>query len=69
VAPSATVHTPTHTPAHTPEADPTPGSAAAGVDLEFVMAEAIVQALGGSITLDRSDTQESVIVIDLPGAR
>jgi hypothetical protein len=52
-----------------PEADPTPGSAAAGVDLEFVMAEAIVQALGGSITLDRSDAQESVIVIDLPGAR
>jgi len=52
-----------------PEADPTPGSAAAGVDLEFVMAEATIQALGGSITLDRSDAQESVIVIDLPGPR
>jgi len=35
-------------------------------DLDLVMAETVVQAAGGTLTLDTTDTHESVIVIDLP---
>jgi len=34
--------------------------------LEFVIAEAIVRAQGGTLTIDNTDSQETVIVIDLP---
>ena len=34
--------------------------------LEFLIAEAIVKAQGGAMTLDTTDGQETVIVIDLP---
>ena len=36
--------------------------------LEFLIAEAIIKAQGGSMTLDSTDGQETVIVIDLPAA-
>jgi DNA-binding NtrC family response regulator len=35
-------------------------------DLDLVLAETVVQAAGGTLTLDTTDAQESVIVIDLP---
>jgi DNA-binding NtrC family response regulator len=35
-------------------------------DLDLVMAETVVQAAGGTLTLDTTDAHESVIVIDLP---
>lgn len=36
--------------------------------LEFLIAEAIIKAQGGSMTLDATDAQETVIVVDLPSA-
>jgi signal transduction histidine kinase len=34
--------------------------------LEFVIAEAIIRAQGGALTVDNTDAQETVIVVDLP---
>ena len=36
--------------------------------LDFLIAEAIVRAQGGAMTIDTTDAQETVIVIDLPAA-
>lgn len=36
--------------------------------LEFLIAEAIIKAQGGTMTLDATDAQETVIVVDLPAA-
>jgi DNA-binding NtrC family response regulator len=36
--------------------------------LEFLIAEAIIKAQGGSMTIDSTDGQETVIVVDLPAA-
>ncbi len=41
-------------------------AAAPTADLDMVMAEAIVKACGGALTVDGTDAQESVVVIDLP---
>lgn len=36
--------------------------------LEFLIVEAILNAQGGSMTLDNTDAQETVVVVDLPAA-
>ncbi|MCG8590027.1 MAG: hypothetical protein MJE66_12120 [Proteobacteria bacterium] len=56
---------------HHPQAET---DAAAGVHvsetaLEFVVAEAIVRSQGGTLTVDTTDAQESVVVVDLPAPR
>ena len=57
-------HTVTRT--RDPDADATPRATSQDADLELVMAETVVRAMGGSLTVDTADGQESVIIIDLP---
>ncbi|MGH0036150.1 MAG: histidine kinase dimerization/phospho-acceptor domain-containing protein [Myxococcota bacterium] len=42
------------------------GTTEAEASLEFIVAEAVVRAQGGSLTLDTTENQEAVVVIDLP---
>lgn len=44
------------------------GVSQAETALEFLIAEAIVRLQGGAMTIDTTDAQETVIVIDLPAA-
>ena len=36
--------------------------------LEFIVAEAVMRSQGGRLTLDTTDNQEVVVVIDLPAS-
>lgn len=42
------------------------GTTEVEASLEFIVAEAVVRAQGGSLTLDTTENQEAVVVIDLP---
>jgi signal transduction histidine kinase len=47
---------------------PIEGTTPQETSLEFLIVEAIVGAQGGSMTVDNTDGQETVIVVDLPAA-
>ena len=51
---------------HGPEGPVVEGMALNETSLEVVIAEKVVSALRGSLTVDASDGQETVIIIDLP---
>jgi hypothetical protein len=42
------------------------GTTEVEASLEFMVAEAVVRAQGGTMALDTSEAQEAVVVIDLP---
>ncbi len=49
-----------------PGASQLPEVSPAANALEFVIAELLIRAQGGSLALDTSDRNETVIVLDLP---
>ena len=54
-----------------PDTAPPPGTRVSPSEnaLEFAVAEAIVRAQGGTLAIDTSDGNETVIVLDLPAPR
>jgi hypothetical protein len=42
------------------------GTTEVEASLEFIVAEAVVRAQGGTLTLDTTENHEAVVVIDLP---
>jgi DNA-binding NtrC family response regulator len=50
-----------------PESQPEPrGAPTSAAEIDRVMAETVIRAIGGSLTVDTTDAQECVIVVDLP---
>ena len=42
------------------------GTSASDTALEFVVAEAVIRAQGGTLTVDDTEGHETIVVIDLP---